>query len=205
MPPSRWMAQARLLRHFLAIHGCYVCQSKKTILQGGCRPIIGIVGEHLSGFYKGYLLTAVVIDDYNEIFPIAQGVVDVESLKNRGYVFRNLRLLFHQNGVEKDEWCFINDGMKVITTLCMNNFRVEASLHEVFPKETRRICCQHLYSNCKKVKESGTTFHDLFWVAANAYSHYVYNKAIDKIIKLDPTAFDYLEKVTEQWSKHTFN
>ncbi|KAL2923259.1 Terpenoid synthase 19, partial [Bienertia sinuspersici] len=152
--------------------------------QGGCRPIIGIDEEHLSGFYKGYLLTTVVIDDYNEIFPFAHGVVDVESLKNQGYVIRNLRLLFHQHGVEKDDWCFISDGVK----------GVEAYLHEVFPKVTRRICCQHLYSKCKNVKESGTTFHDLFWVAANAYNHYVYNKAIDKIIKLDPAAFDYLEK-----------
>ncbi|XP_021717663.1 uncharacterized protein LOC110685445 [Chenopodium quinoa] len=40
----------------------------------GCRPIIGIDGAHLSGYYKGILLTAVGIDGNNEIFVFAYGI-----------------------------------------------------------------------------------------------------------------------------------
>ncbi|XP_021733414.1 uncharacterized protein LOC110700214 [Chenopodium quinoa] len=82
---------------------------------------------------------------------------------------------------------------------------VESALFEVFPRATRRICCQHLYSNCKGAGWSGTTFHKLFWIAANAYNEYVFGKAMSKIKEYDATAFDYLTNVEEQWSVHMFD
>ncbi|XP_021763809.1 uncharacterized protein LOC110728474 [Chenopodium quinoa] len=111
---------------------------------GGCRPIIGIDGAHLSGYYKGIMLTVVAIDGNNEIFV-------------------NLRCLFAQYGSQKDDWTFISDRMR----------GVESALFEVFPRATRRVCCQHLYSNCKAAGWSGTKFHKLFWIAANAYNEVI--------------------------------
>ena len=61
---------------------------------GGRRPIIGIDGAHLSGYYKGVMLTAVAIDKNNEIFVLAYGIVDIESIDSWTYFFRNLRCLF---------------------------------------------------------------------------------------------------------------
>ncbi|XP_048496412.1 uncharacterized protein LOC104906852 [Beta vulgaris subsp. vulgaris] len=78
---------------------------------------------------------------------------------------------------------------------------VESALCNVFPQATRRICCQHLYSNCKNEGFSGTAFHKLFWTAADAYNQYVYTKAMEKIAKYNPKAIEYLEKCTEQWSR----
>lgn len=82
---------------------------------------------------------------------------------------------------------------------------VETALREVFPRAERRVCSQHLYSNCTTAGWSASSFHDLFWVAANAYNSYVYNKAMEKITKLDPYATAYLEGVGEQWSRHVFD
>jgi hypothetical protein len=45
----------------------------------GCRPIIFIDGCHLKSRYKGQLLTAVGIDPNDCIYPIAMGMVEVES------------------------------------------------------------------------------------------------------------------------------
>ena len=45
----------------------------------GCRPIIFLDGCHLKSRYKGQLLTAVGIDPNDCIFPIAMGLVEVES------------------------------------------------------------------------------------------------------------------------------
>lgn len=81
---------------------------------GGCRPIIGIDGAHLSGYYKGVMLTAVAIDGNNEIFVVAFGVVASESIDSWTYFFRNLRLLFEKEGCQKDDWTFISDRMRVI-------------------------------------------------------------------------------------------
>ncbi|XP_057250284.1 uncharacterized protein LOC125496971 [Beta vulgaris subsp. vulgaris] len=162
----------------------------------GCRPIIGIDGAHLSGYYKGCLLTAVSIDGNNEIFVIAYSIVDTESGETWGYFFQNLRLLFSKEGITRDDWTFISDRMK----------GVETSLYNVFPKATRRVCAQHLYSNCKNGGWSGTAFHKLFWIAADAYNDYVYEKALKKITELDPAATEYLQQVDEgQWSRHVFD
>ncbi|XP_021737527.1 uncharacterized protein LOC110704047 [Chenopodium quinoa] len=161
----------------------------------GCRPIIGIDGAHLSGYYKGIMLTVVGIDGNNEIFVIAYGLVDTESIDSWSYFFRNLRHLFAQNGCQKEDWTFISDRMR----------GVELALFEVFPRATRRVCCQHLYSNCKTAGWSGTEFHKLFWIAANAYNEYVYDKAMSKIKKYDAAAFEYLTNIEEQWTRHKFD
>ncbi|KAL2944237.1 Disintegrin and metalloproteinase domain-containing protein 29 [Bienertia sinuspersici] len=81
---------------------------------GGCRPIIGIDGAHLSGYYKGIMLTAVAIDGNNEIFVIAFGIVDTESIDSWSYFFRNLRCLFANEGCQKDDWTFISDRMRAV-------------------------------------------------------------------------------------------
>ncbi|XP_021736444.1 uncharacterized protein LOC110702993 [Chenopodium quinoa] len=139
--------------HILKFKACFISFATQVKgFLGGCRPIIRIDGAHLSGYYKGIMLTAVSIDGNNEIFV-------------------NLRCLFAQYGSQKDDWTFISDRMRGI----------ESALFEVFPRATRRICCQHLYSNCKGAGWSGTTFHKLIWVAANAYNEYVFGKAMSKI------------------------
>ncbi|XP_021744717.1 uncharacterized protein LOC110710694 [Chenopodium quinoa] len=161
---------------------------------GGYRPIIGIDGAHLSGYYKGIMLTAVGIDGNNEIFVIAYGLVSTESIETWAYFFRNLKILFQQHGCEKDDWTFISDRMR----------GVDSAVFEVFPRATRRICCQHLYSNCKNKGWSGNAFHNLFWVAANAYNEYVFEKAMSKIKKYNEEVEKYLRAIEEQWSVHTF-
>ncbi|XP_057532223.1 uncharacterized protein LOC130810256 [Amaranthus tricolor] len=162
---------------------------------GGCRPIIGIDGAHLSGYYKGVMLTAVAIDGNNEIFVLAYGIVDTESIDSWTYFFRNLRCLFAQYESQMDDWTFISDRMR----------GVESALFEVFPIATRRICCQHLYSNCKAAGWSGAVFHKMFWIAANTYNEYVFEKVMSKIKEFDAAAYDYLKNVEEQWSMHMFD
>ena len=72
----------------------------------------------------------------------------------------------------------------------------DSTLTEVFPKASRRIFAQHLYSNCKDNGFSGKAFHDLFC-----------DKACDKIINLDEDAYAYMQTVDEdhQWSRHVFD
>ncbi|XP_021766602.1 uncharacterized protein LOC110731059 [Chenopodium quinoa] len=142
----------------------------------GCRPIIGI-------------------DSNNEIFVIAYRIVDTESCDSWSYFLRNLKSMFQNEGCNRDDWTFISDRMK----------GVDSAVHETFPRATRIVCCQHLYMNRKAAGFSGTTFHKLFWIAADAYNEYVYNKAMQKILKYNPKAVEYLDTVTEQWSRHTFD
>ncbi|XP_010672324.1 uncharacterized protein LOC104888909 [Beta vulgaris subsp. vulgaris] len=147
---------------------------------GGCRPLIGINGAHLSSHYKGQMLTVVAIDRNNELVHFAYGIVDTESLESWSYFVRNMKIMFAQMGVHREDWTSISDRMR----------GVDSALYDVFPKAVRRVCAQHLYSNCKNAGWSSTTFHDLFWVAANAYNLYVFNKSMEKTHKHDPAAVE---------------
>ncbi|KAL0313993.1 UNVERIFIED_CONTAM: hypothetical protein Sangu_2243700 [Sesamum angustifolium] len=57
----------------------YVCfGALKARFKAGCRPIIGVDGCHLKGPNGGILLTAIVVDPNNNLFPIAYAVVNKE-------------------------------------------------------------------------------------------------------------------------------
>ncbi|XP_021760678.1 uncharacterized protein LOC110725522 [Chenopodium quinoa] len=127
---------------------------------GGCRPIIGIDGAHLSGYYKGVMLTAVSIDGNNEIFVIAYGLVDTESIDIWTYFFRNLRILFAQYGSERDDWTFISDRMK----------GVESALFEVFPRATRRAM--------SKIKKYDATSFDYLTATEEQWSRYMFDRTV---------------------------
>ncbi|KAK8656454.1 hypothetical protein V6N13_098404 [Hibiscus sabdariffa] len=51
----------------------------KDGFKAGCRPIIGLDGCHLKGYYQGHLLTAVGIDADDSIYPISFAVVESEN------------------------------------------------------------------------------------------------------------------------------
>ncbi|KAK8577017.1 hypothetical protein V6N13_122014 [Hibiscus sabdariffa] len=58
----------------------YLCmQAMKDGFKAGCRPIIGLDGCHLKGYYQGQLLAAVGIDADDSIYPIAFAVVENEN------------------------------------------------------------------------------------------------------------------------------
>jgi hypothetical protein len=59
--------------------------------------------------------------------------------------------------------------------------------------------------NCKNNGFSGSAFHKLFWIAANAYNEYVFGKAMEKISEYNANATAYLNSCIEQWSRHKFD
>ncbi|XP_057250635.1 uncharacterized protein LOC125497843 [Beta vulgaris subsp. vulgaris] len=59
--------------------------------------------------------------------------------------------------------------------------------------------------NSKNLGWSGSAFHKLFWIAANAYNNYVFNKAMKKIMAFDADAAGYLDTTSEQWSRYMFD
>ncbi|KAL2925271.1 Transposase for insertion sequence element IS1201 [Bienertia sinuspersici] len=101
--------------------------------------------------------------------------VEAENIMAYTYFFNNMRALFRQQGCEKEDWTFISDRMSGVDT----------TLNNVFPKATRRVCARHLYSNFK-IPWSGGEYHKYFWIVANAYNPYVFNKAMEKMSLMDP-------------------
>ena len=47
-----------------------------------CRPVLAIDSCHLSGPYKGALLSTIAYDTDDEMFPLALGVVSLENYED---------------------------------------------------------------------------------------------------------------------------
>lgn len=101
----------------------------------GCRPLICLDGCHLKTKYGGILLTVVGIDPNDCIYPIAFGVVEVESLTTWTWFLQTLK---EDLGIENTyPWTVMTDKQKGLIP----------AVSKVFPESEHRLCVRHLYSN----------------------------------------------------------
>jgi len=95
--------QPRLGSFYFSFYGC------KRGFKAACRPFVGVDGCHLKTKYGGQLLPAVGRDPNDQYFPLAFGVVEVESKANRKWF---MELLMNDIGNDK-RYVFISDQQKV--------------------------------------------------------------------------------------------
>ena len=90
----------------------YVClESCKRGFIEGCRPLIGLDGYFLKGYYKGQLLAAVTQDGNNGFYVIAYAIVESETKESWKWF---LTMLIRDIGdVKEHGWNFISDQSKV--------------------------------------------------------------------------------------------
>jgi len=100
---------ANLNPHFQRVYICFKA-CKDSFLK--CRPIIGLDGCFLKGYYGGQLLTVIGTDPNDQILPIAYAVVEGETKETWAW-FLDL-LVNDLGGVAKCvEYTFISDQQKV--------------------------------------------------------------------------------------------
>ncbi|XP_031374160.1 uncharacterized protein LOC116188837 [Punica granatum] len=89
----------------------YICfDASKRGLLAGCRPLIGLDGCFLKGYYGGTLLAAVTQDPTHAFYVIAYGVVERETKDNWSWL---LRMLLEDIGDPREHgWEFISDMQK---------------------------------------------------------------------------------------------
>jgi hypothetical protein len=91
----------------------------KNGFKAACRPVIGVDGCFLKGYYKGILLTAVGRDPNDNIYPIVMAVVEAECKDSWYWFLETLVADLGPHGTRR--WTFISDRQKVIY-YCMNFF-----------------------------------------------------------------------------------
>ncbi|KAK8623588.1 hypothetical protein V6N13_118471 [Hibiscus sabdariffa] len=159
----------------------YLCmQAMKDGFKAGCRPIIGLDGCHLKGYYQGHLLAAVGIDADDSIYPIAFAVLESENQSSWNWLLEILGNDLEINN--SNSFTFMTDRQKGL---------MEAVL-EQFPYSEHKTCVRHLYSNSKTNGFTGKTLKDQLWKAARATYEREFQSAMAELKGLSKTAWDWL-------------
>ncbi|XP_062161919.1 uncharacterized protein LOC133868944 [Alnus glutinosa] len=76
----------------------------------------------------------------------------------------------------------------------------------VIPMADHRICVRHLYANFRDNGFRGVALKELLWKAASSYTEVGFRIHMEEIKRINPDAFDYLDKVDPSgWSRAWFN
>ena len=74
------------------------------------------------------------------------------------------------------------------------------------PGADHRFCVRHLYANFRDAGHRGVALKDKLWGAVTAYTESEFNKKMDELEALSPTAHDYLRNIDPSvWSRSWFH
>ena len=163
-------------RAFVCFKACW-----KGFLDG-CRPYLAVDATTLHGRFKGQLVAATAIDGHNWMFPVAYGVLEVESEESWTWFLQNLRdLIGHP------------PGLTIHTDACKG---LESAVEAVFPGVEHRECMRHLVQNFTK-KFKGVSY------TSSIRKHRFH---LDVLYKQKPGVKEYLDEHHGRvWSRSQFN
>lgn len=161
--------------HFQRI---YICLKGCRESFNSCRPIIGLDGCFLKGYYGGQLLTAIGTDPNDQMCPIAYAVVEGETKETWAWF---LDLLVHDLGGTRlcKTFTFISDQQKGLLP----------ALNELLEGVDHRFCVRHLYNNFRK-SYPGKKLKELMWRAAKATYKNAWEREMNEIKSISEEAYN---------------
>ncbi|XP_058783507.1 uncharacterized protein LOC131658200 [Vicia villosa] len=176
---------------FQRLHVCL--DACKKGFKAGCRPLIGLDGCFLKGYYGGQLLSAVAQDANNQFYVIAYAVVDSETKDNCKWF---LTLLESDIGDHVSYgWNFISDQQKGLLP----------ALKEAMPLVYHRNCVLHIWKNfIKQYKDK--ELRGIVWQCAKSTTEPEFNAHMEKLKTLNEKAWSYLYNIDKTtWVKAYFS
>ncbi|CAO2149444.1 unnamed protein product [Urochloa humidicola] len=145
-----------------------------------CRPIICLDGCHIKTKYGGQILTAVGIDPNDCIFPIAIGIVEVESLITWKWFLETLK---EDLGIDNTyPWTIMTDKQKGLIPV----------VQQVFPDSEHIFCVRHLYSNFQQ-HFKGENLKNQLWTCARSSNVSDWHRNMDQMRVLNHEAYECCE------------
>ncbi|XP_060972424.1 uncharacterized protein LOC115704296 [Cannabis sativa] len=189
-PGSTIVLHSRGVNEFWRLYCCF--SACKNGFNAGCRPLIGLDGCFLKGYYEGILLSAVGIDANNCMFPIAYAVVDSENKENWEWFVEILKEDLQMNN--SLSFTFISDRQKGLLEAVKKH--AEDAEH--------RFCVRHMYNNFK-TKHPSLTLKEMVWAAARTTTIPRFQQHMATLGGTDATALAWFsDKPTSAWSRSHF-
>nr|KAJ0199595.1 hypothetical protein LSAT_V11C600305390 [Lactuca sativa] len=169
----------------------------KAICEGckrGCRRVIGLDGCFLKGAVNDDLLTGIGRDANNQVYPIAWAVVDVENKANWTWFLELLR-----------DDLDIDSGRGLVVISDQHKGLLE-SVKDILPHVEHMNCARHIYANFRKAFTC-LEYKKLFWAASMSCTQGDFKRHMERIKKLNPSAYEYLmfaymNEESEKWNSN---
>ncbi|XP_061340351.1 uncharacterized protein LOC133286866 [Gastrolobium bilobum] len=191
----------------------YIClDACKKGFKAGCRPLIGLDGCFLKGYYGGQLLSAVGEDANKSFYVIAYAIVDSETKENWKWFLTLLQEDIGPNAVFG--WNFISDQQKCISDVkCIpDNVRDQLvprglipALQEVMPSAYHRFCVQHVWKNfIKQWKDKA--IRAMVWECSRCTTVPQFQQCMARLKVKNEAAWKYLDGIQpSSWVKAYFS
>jgi len=183
---KKMMEKECFRRAFVSFKACW-----KGFLDG-CRPYLAVDATALNGRFRGQLVAACAIDAHNWLFPVAYGVLEIESEESWTWFLQNLLQVIG-----------FPHGLVIHTDACKG---LETAVEKVFPGVEHRECMRHLAANFSKTFK-GKIFDDNLWPTSLTCSLKKHNYHLRQLHAANhPKVKDWFEKGhTKLWARSKFN
>jgi len=183
---KKMMEKECFRRAFVSFKACW-----KGFLDG-CRPYLAVDATALNGRFRGQLVAACAIDAHNWLFPVAYGVLEIESEESWKWFLENLRQVIG-----------FPQGLVIHSDACKG---LETAVEKVFPGVEHRECRRHLAANFSKIFK-GKIFDDNLWLASLTCSLKKHNYHLRQLHAANhPKVKNWFEKGhTKLWARSKFN
>ncbi|GKB43981.1 mutator type transposase, partial [Tanacetum coccineum] len=172
----------------------YVCLGAlKSGFKAGQRDFLGLDGCFMSGPFPMQILTAVGMDPYNGIYPLAYAVVESKTKQSWLWFLDclgdDLELFKNSN------FTFVIDRQKGIIPACA----------ETFLAAEHRYCLKHIYDNMK-LQWRGKLFKELLWRCDTTTTVSHFNRIMEEVKSANKEVYDWLKDIPPQhWARFKIN
>ncbi|CAA6657675.1 unnamed protein product [Spirodela intermedia] len=150
----------------------------------GCAPVLCLGALELKSKYLGSLLSITSFDADGGLFPVAYGIVDVETDDSWMWFLSEFQKLLVMGGVAPPQLTILSDGRRGIDDAVKRNF----------PAANHGVCLRYLTESMGREFKNSRLVH-LLWKAGSSITTIAFRERMAEIEEVSADAARWIQKV----------